>query len=225
MFAVLYLVFAVIFKVGKDIPNYPIYLLLGIVLWSFFQEMTTLSLGSIVGRGDLIRKIRIPRWMIIVSASVGALINLGLNMVVVMIFVLISGMNLLQTGILLPIFIIEIYLFALGISLLLSALYVKYRDISYIWDVLMQAGFYATPILYPITLISSVLVQKIIFINPMAQAIQGSRNVFVTSETITISEVWNSNFAVLMPLGIVALFLVMGVLYFKKEAKNFAENL
>jgi ABC-2 type transport system permease protein len=142
-----------------------------------------------------------------------------------MIFVLISGMNLLQTGILLPIFIIEIYLFALGISLLLSALYVKYRDISYIWDVLMQAGFYATPILYPITLISSVLVQKIIFINPMAQAIQGSRNVFVTSETITISEVWNSNFAVLMPLGIVALFLVMGVLYFKKEAKNFAENL
>jgi ABC-2 type transport system permease protein len=225
MFAILYLVFAVIFKVGKDIPNFPIYLLLGIVLWNFFQEMTSQSLGSIVGRGDLIRKIRIPRWMIIVSASVGALINLGLNLIVVLVFVFISGMDLLATSVLLPIFILEIYIFSLGLGLLLSALFVKYRDISYIWDVFLQAGFYATPILYPVSLIANVTIQKLLFINPMAQAIQGARNVFVTPETITINNVWNSQWAFLIPLSVVFGTLVVGVLYFKKEAKDFAENL
>jgi ABC-2 type transport system permease protein len=225
MFLILYLVFAVVFKVGENIPNFPIYLLLGIVLWNFFSEMTQQSLGSIVGRGDLIRKIRIPRWMIIVSASVSALINLGLNLLVVMLFVFISGMDLLATSLLLPLFIIEIYIFALGIGLLLSALFVKYRDISYIWDVFLQAGFYATPILYPVSLITNVNIQKLILLNPMAQAIQGARNVFVTPEAITINNVWNSQWAFLIPLSIVLGTLVVGVLYFKREAKDFAENL
>lgn len=225
MFAILYLLFAVIFKVGKGVPNFPIYLLLGIVLWNFFSEMTQQSLGSIVARGDLIRKIRIPRWMIIVSASIGALINLGLNLIVVLVFVLISGMDLLATSILLPLFIVEIYVFALGISLLLSALFVKYRDISYIWEVFLQAGFYATPILYPVSLITNVTVQKIIFLNPLAQAIQGARNVFVTPETVTIGDVWQNQLAFLIPVTIVIIFLIIGVLYFKRESKDFAENL
>ncbi len=225
MFAILYLIFAVVFKVGKDIPNFPIYLLLGIVLWNFFQEMTSQSLGSIVARGDLIRKIRIPRWLIIVSASIGALINLGLNLVVVMVFVLINGMDLMASSIFLPLFIVEIYIFALGLGLLLSALFVKYRDISYIWEVVLQAGFYATPILYPVSLITNDTARKVLFLNPMAQAIQGARNVFVTPETITIGEVWKAQFAFLLPVTIVILFLIIGALYFKREAKDFAENL
>jgi ABC-2 type transport system permease protein len=225
MFLILYLVFAVIFKVGKDIPNYPIYLLLGIVLWNFFQEVTSQSLGSIVGRGDLIRKIRIPRWMIVLSASIGALINLSLNLLVVLVFVFISGMDLLATSLLLPLFIFEIYVFAVGIGLLLSALFVKYRDISYIWDVFIQAGFYATPILYPIALITNAIVQKLIFLNPMAQAIQGARNVFVTTEAITINDVWENQWSFLMPLAIVCITLLIGILYFRSQAKDFAENL
>ncbi len=225
MFLILYLVFAVVFKVGKEIPNYPIYLLLGIVLWSFFQEMTSQSLGSIVGRGDLIRKIRIPRWMIIVSASIGALINLGLNLLVVLGIVFISGMDLLATGVLLPLFVFEIYIFALGLGLLLSALFVKYRDISYIWDVLLQAGFYATPILYPVSLIANPTAQKLLFLNPMAQAIQGARNVFVTPASITINDAWQSEWAFLIPLAFVLITLFIGVIYFKREAKDFAENL
>lgn len=225
LFAILYLVFAVVFKLGDSIPNYPIYLLLGIVLWSFFVEMTSQSLGAIVGRGDLIRKIRIPRWMIIVSASVSALINLGLNMLVVLAFVFISGMDILATGLLLPLFVLEIYIFALGLGLLLSALFVKYRDINYIWEVLLQAGFYATPILYPVSFITNVTAQKLLFLNPLAQAIQGARNAFVTPEAVTINSVWNSQWVFLMPLTIVFVFLIGGVLYFKREAKDFAENL
>jgi ABC-2 type transport system permease protein len=225
MFAILYLVFAVVFKIGDDVPNFPIYLLLGIVLWNFFLEMTSQSLGSIVGRGDLIRKIRIPRWMIVISTSMGALINLGLNLIVVLIFVFINGMDLLATSVWLPLFILEIYVFSLGVSLILSAMFVKYRDISYIWDVFLQAGFYATPILYPLTLITNPTVQKLLFVNPMAQSIQGARDVFVTPSSVTIGEVWSSSYALMIPLSIVIASLVIGVLYFKKESKMFAENL
>ena len=225
MFLILYLVFAVVFKIGDDIPNFPIYLLLGIVLWNFFMEMTSQSLGSIVGRGDLIRKIRIPRWLIIISVSISALINLGLNLVVVLIFSLINGLDFTFSALLIPIFIIEIYVFSLGVSLLLSALFVKYRDVSYIWDVLLQAGFYATPILYPLSLINNLMIQKLLIINPMAQAIQGARNVFVTNETLTIGNVWSSSIAFLIPISVTFLTLIIGLLYFRKESKTFAENL
>lgn len=225
MFVILYAVFAVVFKVGEDIPNYPIYLFVGIVLWSFFSEMTSQSLGSIVGRGDLIRKIRIPRWMIIVSTSISALINLTLNMVIVIVFAFISGMDFRLSAVLFPFYIVEIYLFALGLSLILSAMFVKYRDVSFIWEVFLQAGFYITPILYPMTLISNVSVQKLLLINPLAQAIQGARNVFVTNQTITIGSVFRSPVAFVIPVIIVILFLIFGILYFRKEAPYFAENL
>lgn len=229
MFAILYTVFTYVFKVGKDVDNFPIYLLLGIVLWTFFTEITQQSLGSIVGRGDLIRKIRIPRWMIVMSSSIGALINLSLNLVVVLIIALIGGMDLLRTSVFLPFFILEIYIFALGLGLLLSALFVKYRDMSYIWDVILQAGFYATPILYPITtqanLITNPTIQKLLYLNPVATAVQGARNAFVTPEALTIGEAWKNSYAFLMPLLITVCFLVIGVLYFRREAKDFAENL
>lgn len=225
MFLILYLVFAVALKTGAGVPNFPIYLLLGIVLWSFFAEMTQQSLGAVVARGDLIRKIRIPRWLIIVSTSVSALINLSLNLSIVFIFAIVSGMNLLITSLWLPFYIVEIYIFSLGLSLLLSALYVKYRDVSYVWDLAIQAGFYATPILYPLTLITSKIVQKIVLLNPMAHAIQGARNAFVTPNTLTISNVYGSWYAALMPVVIVCITLVIGILYFKKEAKNFAEHI
>jgi ABC-2 type transport system permease protein len=229
MFVILYVVFTRVFRVGGGVPNFPIYLLLGIVLWGFFTEMTQQSLSAVVARGDLIRKIRIPRWMIVISASLGALINLGLNLIVVFVLALISGMDLLYASIYLPFFIFMIYLIALGLSLILSAMYVKYRDISYIWDVVLQAGFYATPILYPVTvnanLITNETVLKIMYINPVASAVQGARNAFVTPETLTIGEVWGTSWAVLIPIGITAFFLVVGVFYFRSQAKDFAENL
>lgn len=229
MFAILYSVFTVVFKVGRGVPNFPIYLLLGIVLWSFFTEMTQQSLSAIVGRGDLIRKIRIPRWLILVSVSIGASINLLLNLFVVFMISIVSGLDFKITGLWLPFFIIEIYLFAFGLSLILSALYVKYRDMSYVWDILLQAGFYATPIIYPITtnsnLITNETVLKLLYINPVGQAIQGARNAYVTSETLTISEVWGSSYAILMPVVAIFFFLLVGFLYFKREARDFAENL
>lgn len=226
LFGILFIVFNYIFHIGKGIPHYPIYLFMGIVLWSFFNEMTSQGLGSIVMRGSLIRKIRIPRWLIIIATSVSALINVGLNMIIVVILAKIANSGFSISMFFVPFYIVEVYIFAVGISLILATLYVKYRDISYIWDVVIQAGFYATPILYPLTLIKSKHAREIIFLNPMAQAIQGARNTFVpSSNVITIGDVYHSHFAVLIPLTIVMTTLVFGIFFFKKHAPYFAEDL
>lgn len=225
MFGILYIVFVKFLRVGGSVPNYPVYLLFGIVLWNFFTEMTGQSLGSIVGRGDLIRKIRIPRWIIIVSSSISALINLTLNLAVIAVFVLIANVDIKMSILWLPFILLQIYLLALGVSLILSAAFVKYRDISYIWDVLTQAGFYLTPILYPLSLITNVTYQKILLLNPMAQAVQDARFALVTHDTLTVSSVFGNWAYRLIPISVVFAVLIAGVLYFRKEAKDFAENL
>ncbi len=225
LFLILYIVFVKFLKLGTGVPHYPIYLLLGIVMWNFFAEMTSLSLGSIVGRGDLIRKIRIPRWIIVLSSSVTALINFGLNLIVVAVFMLFNHVDLLRTGLWLPIIFIQLYLCALGVSLFLAALFVKYRDVTHIWEVCLQALFYLTPILYPLSRITNVTFQKILLLNPVAVAIQDARYAAVTHSTQTIGQVYGSNAAWIIPYGITLLLLICGILYFKKEAPNFAENL
>lgn len=225
LFLILYIVFVEGLKVGGSIPNFPVYLLLGIVLWNFFGEMTNQSLGSIVTRGDLIRKIRIPRWIIVLSSSVSALINLGLNLLVVVVFMFISGVDITRSVVWFPIILLEIYILSLGVSLFLAAAFVKYRDVSYIWEVVLQAGFYATPIIYPLAVVTSVTFQKILLLNPMAQAIQDSRYLLVTKETTTMAQVYGTSSARLISLVTVLIIFVIGLLYFKRGAGHFAENL
>jgi len=225
LFLILYIVFAQFLRLGRDIEHFPVYLLLGIVLWTFFTDMTNQSLGSIVGRGDLIRKIRIPRWIIVVSSSVSALINLILNMLVVLLFMIINDVDITSRVLLLPFILAQVYVLSLGLSLFLAAAFVRFRDINYIWEVLLQAAFYATPIIYPLSLITNTSFQQIIMLNPMAQAIQDARNVLVTTQTQTIAEVYGSSAMRLVPLTISFLILIVGVWYFRREARMFAENL
>lgn len=224
IFLILYLVFVKFLKIGAGFPHFPVYLLIGIVIWNFFTEMTNQSLTSIVGRGSLIRKIRIPRWIIILSASVSAVINLLINLVVVGIFGVVNGVEPMSTLIYLPLILVEVYVFGLGMSLFLSALYVKYRDISYIWEVITQAGFYITPIIYPLNIITNETLQKLIMLNPMAQTIQGARYSAVTHETITAYQVFGGGWYRLIPFIFVVISLVIGLLYFKSQAKYFAEE-
>jgi len=173
----------------------------------------------------LIRKIRIPRWLIIVSTSISALINLGLNLIVVAFFMVINHVNLFDTVLLVPLLLAEVYLFALGISLFLSSFFVKFRDIGYIWEVVLQAGFYLTPILYPLSLITNETLQKFILLNPVAQAIQDIRYSAVTHQSLTIHKVFEGGWYVLIPFAIVIALLVGGVVYFKSQADSFAENI
>jgi ABC-2 type transport system permease protein len=221
---ILYIVFVKFLRIGKGIPHYPVYLLLGIVIWNFFNEMTSQSLASIVGRGSLIRKIRIPRWIIILSSSVAAVISLLLNLIVVAVFAVVNHVEPTGTIIWLPLILLEVYVFALGASLFLSALYVKYRDISYIWEVILQAGFYLTPIIYPLALITNITLQKLIMLNPMAQTIQSARYSVISHQTTTAWQVFDGGWYRFLPFIIVAVVFVGGFLYFKSEAKYFAEN-
>ncbi len=225
IFMILYVVFVKLIPLGKGVPHYPIYLLLGIVLWNFFVEMTSQSLGSIVSRGDLIRKIKIPRWIIVLTSSLSALINLGLNLIVVAVFMILSHTGLLSTIIYVPFILIELYLFALGLSLFLSAAYVKYRDVQYIWEVLLQAGFYATPIIYALSRIPNIAIRKLLLMNPVAQSIQDVRYSLITHQSITISNSFTNKVYFFIPLFIVLVTLLIGITYFRKESKYFAENI
>ncbi len=225
LFLILYLVFVKFLRLGKGVPHYPVYLLLGIVIWNFFLEMTMQSLGSIVGRGDLIRKIKIPRWIIIFSSSLSAVINLLLNMIVIIIFMVINHVPVELTILWLPLILVEVYLFALGLSLFLSAAYVKFRDIGYIWEVILQAGFYLTPILYPLTVITNHTLQKLILLNPMAQAIQAARYAAVTHQTLTAQKVFDGGWYTYIPFLVVIVVLVIGVSYFRSQSMYFAENI
>jgi ABC-2 type transport system permease protein len=110
-------------------------------------------------------------------------------------------------------------------SFFLAAAFVKYRDVSYIWEVVLQAGFYATPILYPLTLIPSLTIQKLILLNPVAQAIQDARYELVTHQTVTTWGIFDNGWFALIPIVITGLVFVIGILYFRKESKFFAENI
>lgn len=224
LFTVLYVVFTQIFRLGDQIPHYPAYLLLGIVLWTFFAETTSMGMSSIVGRGDLIRKVKMPKYIIPVSTTLSAFINLILNLVVVFGFLLLTGVPLRPEALLAPVFLLELVVFAMAISFLLSALYVKYRDFAHIWDVALQALFYATPILYPLSLVPPTLA-KILVLNPVAQAMQNIRYLIITPATTTPQQVLPPLIGWLAPLAIVAVALFLSAWYFRSRSKNFAENI
>jgi len=225
LFVILYVVFVSFLGIGKDLPHFPVYLLLGIVLWNFFVEMTSQSLGSIVGRGDLIRKIRIPRWMIVLASSILATINMLLSLIVVFIFMIINGVGVTWGLLMLPIYLVIIYMLAIGMSFFLSAAYVKFRDINYIWEVILQAGFYATPIIYPLQIVKNATIEKILLLNPLAQAIQGARYHVVTHETLTAGGMLRGSWYIIIPFLVTLIIFIGGILYFRSQADSFAENI
>lgn len=226
LFAVLYVVFVYFLRFGSDVEHFPIYLLLGIVLWSFFTEATVQGMQSIMARGDLIRKINFPKYIIVISGTISALINLLLNLVVVFIFLLFNRVDIHGSILLLPLNIIELYVFSLAIAFFLAAAYVKFRDISHIWEVFLQAAFYATPILYPISLVTSKSVEaaQVMLLNPVAQIIQDARYNTVTHQTTTTGGLIHNPLFALMPYIIVIVSIVFASWYFKKSQKYFAEN-
>ena len=227
MFAILYIVFAKLLKFGNDIPHYPVYLLTGTTMWSFFTECTSQGIQAMISRGDLIRKISFPKYIVVVSATLTAVINMLINLIVVVIFALINGVEPSWTWLLVPFSLIELYALALSISFLLGAINVKYRDITSIWDVCVQALFYAVPIIYPISMVASsnIIAAKIILLNPIAQSIQDIRHNLITHETITTWNYIDNNWLQILPIILIIISLILAASYFRKESKFFAEDI
>lgn len=226
MFAILYIVFGHFAKLDGGIEHFAVYLLLGIIFWTFFTEATNQGLTSIVERGDLIRKINFPKYIIVISGTLSAFINLLLNLVIFAIFVIVNGVELQFSVLLFPLYIVELYILALSLAFFLSAAYVKYRDISHIWEVLLQGAFYATPILYGLQIVVSVseTAAKVMLLNPMAQIIQDARNVLVTPQTLTAADLIDNPLIRLIPFMIVIFLAVFASYYFKKHSGHFSEN-
>ncbi|MEK7059507.1 MAG: ABC transporter permease [Patescibacteria group bacterium] len=224
LFVILYIVFGVFLKAQGNIPHYPVYLLLGIVLWNYFAEVTSGSVGSIVGKSELLRKINFPKYVIILSGSFSAFINLIINFAVIGVFMAVTHVELTWRALIIFPLIAELFIFSIALAFFLSALYVRFRDVSYIWEVLMQGAFYATPILYPIALIP-LSAAKLVILNPIAQIIQDARYSLVTTDTQTIYQLYGGNKWIwAIPIGSSLVMAVLAAIYFRSRSKYFAEE-
>ena len=152
LFGVLYVVFTQVLKFGEDVVLFPVALLLGLVLYSFFAEATGGSLSSLLDRENLVRKVEFPRLAVPLSAILTSLLNLGLNLLAVLVFLLVAGGDPRLTWLELPFIILGLTLLVLGLGMLLAPLFVRYRDVQPIWDVVMQIVLYGSPVIYPIQL-------------------------------------------------------------------------
>lgn len=227
LFAIMYVVFVRFLKFGQGLEHFAVSFLFGIILWTFFTEATSQGMQAIVARGDLIRKINFPKYIIVISGTISALINLMFNLIIVFIFMLVDRVDFNWTALLVPLGILELYVFSLAIAFFLSAAYVKFRDISHIWEVLLQGAFYATPVFYPIQMVIaySLMAAQLLMLNPIATILQDTRhNLISQKDTVTSGQIIDNPLLLIFPHIIVLASIVLASWYFKKSQKYFAEN-
>jgi len=226
LFGVLYVVFTKFVKFGSG-SHYAVVLLAAIVLFSFFSEATGGAVSSVIDRENLVRKIHFPRLVIPLSVVLLAYLNLALNLVVVFIFAIASGVEIRLGWLELPVLLLLLGIFATGVATLLSALYVRFRDIRPIWDVALQIMFYASPVLYPIERVQEThtRVAKAMMVNPFAATIEQVRHALIDPTAPTPAAVMGGWYWVLIPIGIAIGAFALGLWVFNREAPRIAEEL
>ena len=225
LFGVLYLVFTQFVRLGAGVDHYPVVLLTSIVLFTFFAESTGGSVTSVLDRESLVRKIEFPRMVIPLTVVVNAYFNLALNFVAVLVFMLASGVAVRWSWLELPLLCVALGVFCTGIALLLSALYVRFRDLKPIWDVISQLVFYGSPVLYPIERVSPAELQHVIMANPLAAILQQVRHAVIDPGAPTAAEAIGGAQWLLIPAGITVGLFVLGLWVFNREAPRIAEEL
>jgi ABC-2 type transport system permease protein len=191
-------------------------------MWGFFSELTAISLGAIVESGDLIRKVYFPRIVLVISMGITSFITFMLNLVVVFIFMAFLRITPSFEVFLIIFVMFELFVLTVGVSFFLSALFVKFRDVAHIWEVILSVLFYATPILYPLSLVPATI-GKLMLLNPAAQIIQDARYLLITTETITAWNTLSWKF-VWIPYTLPFIIFYLGYRYFNKSAAKFAEE-
>jgi len=227
LFLMLYAVFGRVFKLGDISPYYPLSLLIGIVLFYFFQDATTLGMYSLVARESLLRKLSFPRLIIPTAATVTAAITFGANCTVIAALVAWKGLVPQLDWLLLPLLLLELYIFTLGIALILATLFVRLRDLGQLWELATQLFFYASPIVYPVGYLPP-WGRKIVFLNPFTQVLQDVRAIVIYPDApqykITASEALAGVGGHLLPVLIAISVFVGGLAFLKREAPWFAER-
>ncbi len=229
LFGVLYLLFTQVLDVGNETPLYGVALLLGLVLFTFFSEATGGAVTAITDRENLVRKIEFPRLAVPLSVVLTALFNLGLNLLVVFAFLLGSGGSVRVSWLeLLPIVALLVVL-ASGLAMLLSALYVRARDVRPIWDVILQVLFYGTPIFYTLETVRSqsdnAWYAKAFMLNPFAALMQQARHAMVDPAYVTASTGIGGTWRLIAPLGLTFAIFALGYAVFRRAAPRLAEDL
>jgi ABC-2 type transport system permease protein len=226
LFAVLLVVFTKILRFGGEVPNYPVLLLFNIVLFGFFQEATGGAVGSVLAQEGIVRKTQFPRLVIPLSSVLVALFTLGLNLIAVFVFILFYGIDPTWTWLLLPVVLAPLLILTAGLSLLLSALNVRFRDVGIIWVVLATALFYGTPVLYPITVAElPQTLRQILLINPLTPIFEQAR-AWIIDPTAPGAVEAAGGWLHMIPAAVVFVTVcVLGVWVFRREAPKIAELL
>ena len=225
LFGVLYAVFTQFVRLGNHVRFYPAVLLTGIVIYTFFVEATAGSIASLVDRENLVRKIHFPRLAIPLSVVLTAYFNLALNLIAVFIFMLASGVTPHWTWFELPPLLLLLGVMCAGIGMLLSALYVRFRDVKPIWEVVIQMIFYATPIIYALETLPSGRLQHAVMLNPLAAIIQQVRHAVIDPLAANAAGAVGGGLRLLIPAGIVVAVVTVGYWYFDRQAPRIAEEL
>jgi ABC-2 type transport system permease protein len=224
LFGVLLAVFTQIFRVGSEVPHYPVLLLLNIVLFSFFQEATGVAVTSIAAQEGVVRKTQFPRLVIPLAVVLTSLFNLGLNLVVVLVFVLASGVTPMWTWLLTPLVLVALIVITTAVSMLVSSLYPRFRDLAIIWTVLSTVLFYGSPVLYPLEKVPGTL-RDIVMLNPLASLLELARKWIIDPEApgpVALAGGW---WRLLPALAIFVVTCVLAVWVFNREAPRIAEEL
>jgi len=225
LFAVLLFVFTKIFRLGSTVDNYPVLLLFNIVLFGFFQESTTTAVNSVVAQEGVVRKTQFPRLVIPLSVVLTGLMNLGLNMIAVFAFILAYGVDPMWTWLLFPVVLLALTAFTTALAMLLSALYVRFRDVLIIWTVIVGVLFYATPILYPIEVSTTEGFRAALMANPLAVIFEQAR-VWVISPSAPDAIEAAGGIERLIPAALIYVGVcVLGWRVFTREAPRVAEAL
>jgi ABC-2 type transport system permease protein len=227
LFGVLLFVFTQVFKIGgEEVQHYPVMLLLGIVLYTFFQEATTNAVNSVVSQEGVVRKTQFPRLVIPLATVLTGAFNLGLNLVVVLVFVLAFGVDPTWTWLLLPVALAFLFVLTAAVSTALSVLYVRFRDVAIIWFVFAQMLLYLTPILYPVTAFHDETKEQLLMLNPLAVIFEQVR-VWVLAEpqAPTAAEAAGGALHLLPAAAIFVGVCVYAVWIFNREAPRIAEDL
>jgi ABC-2 type transport system permease protein len=223
LFGIMYLVFSVLLKAGAGVWEFPVQLLVGIVLWTFFAESTTQAMNAIAGASDLIRKAYFPRWILVVSSTGSALLTFAINTLLVVVVTLLLGqLDLSWRSLLAPLYYVELATLVLGLSLLLSALFVFFRDLGHIWEILSLVLFYGSAVVFPFSKIPASL-QGLAGLNPIAQIMQDLRWALISPKIHPMEALIGVR--AVIPILITVAILIIGFAVFNRLTPKFAENL
>lgn len=225
-FAVLWLVFAHLLRTANQTEDFTLFLLIGILLFTFFSDTAGVMLTSVVAGGSILRRLAFPAILVPLSASIGICITFLANVLAVVVFIGIQQVAPRPEWLLVIPLVGELYVFSIGVGLLLAALYVRFRDVSQIWEVAVQLLFFASAIFYPIGILPE-WAQKVAFLNPFVQIMQDVRHAVLGASgpnDLSAAEVYGGPIGRAIPIVIALLIFAGAFSFFRRESRYFAER-